>query len=238
MSVALSPRTGDSGVRFREGPAPNAFLMQTGAQAACWAPPSPPAPAAPASPPGRPWARRFLLLLPLPFPGPALAEVLTAGSRGRGGAQMGLLSPPAPSPRPCLAALAGLGWLAQLRDGVESGGFPGLRQSQGVGDTMTGGLQIPQATFSAKVTEARGETQQRGQAVKSRSRPPLLPDVPCPLPQHRCLSLRDSLRAHSPPSSLNKARHGVAAGLHPVKTIDQCVSEATPARSTRTCLGI
>lgn len=157
------PRTGDSGVRFREGPAPNAFLMQTGAQAACWAPPSPPAPAAPASPPGRPRARRFLLLLPLPFPGPALAEVLTAGSRGGGGAQMGLLSPPPPFPRPCLAALAGLGWLAQLRDGVESGRFPGLRRSQGVGDTMTGGLQIPQATFSAKVTEARGETQQRGE---------------------------------------------------------------------------
>lgn len=108
VSVALSPRTGDSAVRFLEGPAPNALLMQTGAQAACWAPPSPPAPAAPASPPGRPRARRFLLLLPLPFPGPALAEVLTAGSRGGGGAQMGLLSPPPPPPGPALPLW--LGW--------------------------------------------------------------------------------------------------------------------------------
>lgn len=115
-----SPRPGGLGVCFQEGPAPNAFLMRTEASGH-W-PQGHPGKGLP--PAGLRLPRRLLpspTSLPcrsglgascscrlLPFPGPALAMVLTAGSWGT---KMGLPpAPPLPSPGTRLATLTGWGW--------------------------------------------------------------------------------------------------------------------------------
>lgn len=83
-------------------------------------------------------------------------------------------APPLPSPGTRLATLTGLGWLAELQEGA------GLRCSQGVGDTVTGSPQIPQAAFPVKATAACGETQQGGQAMMNAPAPP----PPSRVPEH------------------------------------------------------
>lgn len=179
-----SPRPGGLGVCFQEGPAPNAFLMQTEASghwpagpprkgaATCWAPPSPAAPPSPTSLPCRSGLGASCSCRLLPFPGPALAMVLTAGSWGDTDGPAACPSPPFPWDPPCHSDRVGLGWLAELQEGA------GLRCSQGVGDTVTGSPQIPQAAFPVKATAACGETQQGGQAMMNTLAPPPPSHVP------------------------------------------------------------
>lgn len=90
-----SPRPGGLGVCFQEGPAPNAFLMQTEASghwpagpprkgaATCWAPPSPAAPPSPTSLPCRSGLGAFCSCRLLPFPWPCTGH--GADSRELGG---------------------------------------------------------------------------------------------------------------------------------------------------------
>lgn len=180
-----SPRPGGLGVCFQEGPAPNAFLMQTEASGH-W-PQGHPGKGLP--PAGLRLPRRLLplppaclvgagLALPAPAacclfpPGPALAMVLTAGSWGDTDGPAACPSPPFPWDPPCHSDGVGLGWLAELQEGA------GLRCSQGVGDTVTGSPQIPQAAFPVKATAACGETQQGGQAMMNAPAPPLPSRVP------------------------------------------------------------
>lgn len=115
-----SPRPGGLGVCFQEGPAPNAFLMQTEASghwpagpprkgaATCWAPPSPAAPPSPTSLPCRSRLGSSCSCRLLPFPGPALAMVLTAGSWGDTDGPAACPSPPFPWDPPCHSDGAGL----------------------------------------------------------------------------------------------------------------------------------
>lgn len=162
--------------------------------ATCWAPPSPAAPPSPTSLPCRSGLGASCSCRLLPFPGPALAMVLTAGSWGDTDGPAACPSPPFPGTR--LATLTGLGWLAKLQEGA------GLRCSQGIGDTVTGSPQIPQAAFPVKATAACGETQQGGQAMMNAPAPPppsrvrghpSLALALLSVPRRRPLSVRPSL---------------------------------------------
>lgn len=184
VSLALPPDLGDSVCVSRRGPPRMPSSCRSRPQAT--GPQGHPGKGLP--PAGLRLPRRLLplppaclvgagLALPAPaacclFPGPALAMVLTAGSWGDTDGPAACPSPPFPWDPPCHSDGVGLGWLAELQEGA------GLRCSQGVGDTVTGSPQIPQAAFPVKATAACGETQQGGQAMMNTPAPPPQSRVP------------------------------------------------------------